>query len=267
MADKRTRASIAVATAGLTGVTWLALSIGAAPSASAHHGTAIGKGGTVTPPPAAAKPAPAPSPAPAPAPTQAAQPAQATISGTLDIGSSGDAVRAVEQRLDSLRYWIPNVDSNYDEDTYQAVMAFQKANNLDRTGTVNQSVWSAMQSATEPSALVPDGGSHRVEIDLKRQVLFLYEGGKLSKVFPVSSGTSATPTPTGDYRIYSQSTGWETSRLGRLYNSQYFVGGYAIHGSLSVPNYPASHGCVRLTMSAADWFPNHVSLGTPVYVR
>jgi lipoprotein-anchoring transpeptidase ErfK/SrfK len=61
--------------------------------------------------------------------------------------------------------------------------------------------------------------------------------------------------------------GWETSPLGRLYNSQYFVGGYAIHGSLSVPNYPASHGCVRLTMAAAEWFPEHVGIGTPVYVQ
>ncbi|HEX6596128.1 MAG TPA: L,D-transpeptidase, partial [Acidimicrobiales bacterium] len=87
------------------------------------------------------------------------------------------------------------------------------------------------------------------------------------KIFAVSSGTADTPTPTGDYRIYSQSTGWETSRLGRLYNSQYFVGGYAVHGSLSVPNYPASHGCVRLTMSAAEWFPGHVGIGVPVHVR
>ncbi len=113
---------------------------------------------------------------------------------------------------------------------------------------------------------MPGGEAHRVEIDLNRQVLFLYEGGSLTWILPVSSGTSGTPTLTGSFRIYSQRSGWETSRYGRLYNSQYFVGGYAIHGSLSVPNYPASHGCVRITMAAADILPGRLSIGTPVHV-
>ena len=36
--------------------------------------------------------------------------------------------------------------------------------------------------------------------------------------------------------------GVRVSRLGELYRPAYFVGGYAIHGSPSVPNFPASHG-------------------------
>jgi lipoprotein-anchoring transpeptidase ErfK/SrfK len=182
-------------------------------------------------------------------------------------GATGENVKALEQRLVDLKYFIPAVDTTYDEDTTAAVTAFQKTNNLGRTGKVDQATWSAMQSAKDPAPLVANGGSHRVEIDLNRQVLFLYEGGKLSKIIAVSSGTSETPTPTGDYAVYSRTEGWETSALGRLYNSQYFTGGYAIHGSLSVPAQPASHGCVRIPMTAADWFPSHVSIGTPVYVR
>ncbi len=146
-------------------------------------------------------------------------------------------------------------------------MAFQKVNGMARTGEYSDSLGAAiMATSGVPSPLVPNSDVNKVEIDLTRQVLFLYEGGSLSKILPVSSGTAETPTPTGSYRIYRQATGWETSHLGRLYNSQYFVGGYAIHGSLSVPNYPASHGCVRLPMSAAEWFPDHVGIGTPVYV-
>ena len=60
--------------------------------------------------------------------------------------------------------------------------------------------------------------------------------------------------------------GWHTSRLGQLYNAVYFYGGYAIHGSRSVPAQPASHGCIRIPMSAAEWFPGHVSTATAVYV-
>jgi len=236
-----------------------------APAASAHHGSPIGKnGGTVTaPPPRPATPA-TPGPANPAAPSQSSP---SKVTGTLDIGSTGDGVRAVEERLSSLKYWLPNVDATYDDDTYQAVMAFQKVHRLERTGVVTPSVWSAMEKASDPAPLVGSGAGHRVEVDLGRQVLFFYEGGSLSQIFAVSSGTPGTPTPTGDYRIYRFDPGWHTSRLGRLYNAEYFVGGYAIHGSLSVPNHPASHGCVRLTMSAADWFPDHVRNGTPVHVR
>lgn len=206
---------------------------------------------------------------PPPPPPPAAAATTTTIASIQPMakGSTGPNVQALEQKLDGLQYFLPNVDSTYDDDTAQAVTAFQKTNNLPRTGKVDQSTWSAMQAAKDPAPLVAAGAPDRVEVDLDRQVLFLYENGKLSKIFTVSSGTSETPTPTGDYAIYSKSTGWETSPLGQLYNSQYFVGGYAIHGAKSVPAQPASHGCVRLTMAAADWFPDHVRIGTPVHIQ
>ena len=40
----------------------------------------------------------------------------------------------------------------------------------------------------------------------------------------------------------------------------------AIHGAHSVPAGPASHGCVRIPMNAAEWFPSKVGVGTAVYV-
>jgi len=46
----------------------------------------------------------------------------------------------------------------------------------------------------------------------------------------------------------------------------YFYGGYAIHGSASVPAQPASHGCIRISLASAEWFPSHVSTSTAVYV-
>jgi lipoprotein-anchoring transpeptidase ErfK/SrfK len=146
-------------------------------------------------------------------------------------------------------------------------MAFQKTVRMERTGQLSEPVANAIMATTAPPPpLQPGGGANRVEVDLTRQILMVYEGDSLSRILPVSSGTAGTPTPTGSYRIYRQVTGWETSPLGRLYNSQYFVGGYAIHGSLSVPPHPASHGCVRIPMRAADWLPDHVGIGTPVYV-
>jgi len=46
----------------------------------------------------------------------------------------------------------------------------------------------------------------------------------------------------------------------------YFNGGIAIHGSKSVPAAPASHGCIRIPMSTAEWFPGQVHTGMPVHV-
>ncbi|HUR48214.1 MAG TPA: L,D-transpeptidase, partial [Acidimicrobiales bacterium] len=73
-------------------------------------------------------------------------------------------------------------------------------------------------------------------------------------------------TPGGSFKITRRIPGWRTSRLGQLYNPLYFNGGIAIHGAPSVPAYPASHGCVRIPMHSARWFPDTVPNGTPVYV-
>jgi lipoprotein-anchoring transpeptidase ErfK/SrfK len=203
-----------------------------------------------------------PDPIPAGAGAGAATPASPVIA------SPGPATPlAVEQKLEALHYHVGAVDGVVDADTNSAVMAFQKVHGMERTGEYSDPVGSAILATTaDPAPLVPGGEPHRIEIDLARQVLFLYDGGAISWILPVSSGTSSTPTVTGAYHIYSQRSGWETSRYGRLYNSQYFVGGFAIHGSLSVPNYPASHGCVRIPMSAADILPGRIHIGTPVYV-
>jgi hypothetical protein len=73
-------------------------------------------------------------------------------------------------------------------------------------------------------------------------------------------------TPGGSYGFYRQGRGWETGPLGSLYNPVYFNGGIAVHGSRSVPAQPASHGCIRIPMGAAEWFPTAVHIGMPVHV-
>ncbi len=51
-----------------------------------------------------------------------------------------------------------------------------------------------------------------------------------------------------------------------LYNPFYFRGGYAVHGSPSVPNYPASHGCIRVTMWDMDLLLDYLEIGQTVYL-
>jgi N-acetylmuramoyl-L-alanine amidase len=174
----------------------------------------------------------------------------------------------VEQKLEALHYDVGPIDGNIDGATGHAVMAFQKVNGMARNGDLTDEVKARiMATQGTPAPLLANGEPSRVEVDLARQVLFLYENGSLLKILSVSSGTSATPTPTGTFRMYRSDSGWHTSALGRLYNAQYFVGGYAIHGSNSVPAEPASHGCVRIPMNSAEWFPERVAKGTQVFIQ
>ena len=108
----------------------------------------------------------------------------------------------------------------------------------------------------------PDHGRH-AEADLTRQVLALIEGGKVRRIYPISSGAPSTPTVLGSFRVYSKTPG--TNAKGMV-DSAYFIRGYATHGYPSVPIYPASHGCLRLPIPDARTVFNWMRIGTPVDV-
>ena len=194
----------------------------------------------------------------------------------LGTGARGAEVAALERRLEALKYDVGTVDEVYDQNTAYGVTAFQKVSGLARTGRATDDVVAALATATSPPALVPTGGENRVEIDIPRQVLFLYKANTLQKVVTISSGNNKrfcsegycrrAVTPGGSYGFYRQGRGWETGPLGSLYNPVYFNGGIAVHGSKLVPAQPASHGCIRIPMSVAEWFPSQVHIGMPVHV-
>jgi len=191
-------------------------------------------------------------------------------------GDAGPEIQALEQRLVDLRYDPGTVDGKFDWSTHYAVMAFQKVQGLERSGRATPDVTELLTRVGAPGPMLPDGGATRVEVDLKRQILQLYVNGQLERVLSISTGSgkrycvegdcARAVTPGGSFKISRRINGWRTSRLGRLYNPLYFNGGIAIHGAPSVPAYPASHGCVRIPMHSARWFPGAVPNGTPVYV-
>jgi lipoprotein-anchoring transpeptidase ErfK/SrfK len=78
--------------------------------------------------------------------------------------------------------------------------------------------------------------------------------------------TQPAVTPPGRFRVYRKLPGWRKSELGLLYYPNYIVGGIAIHGNPAVPSVPASHGCIRIPMFAAEEFSNLSPVGTPVLV-
>ena len=109
-----------------------------------------------------------------------------------------------------------------------------------------------------------------VEIDLSRQIVLFAVDGKLRYVLNTSTGTAETPTPRGSYRLIRRINRWHTAPLGRLYRPMFFYRGYAIHGVAdgSIPGYPASHGCARVSTAAMDmlWSPAGLRLRDRVLV-
>jgi hypothetical protein len=167
-------------------------------------------------------------------------------------------------------------DGSFGGATQFAVFAFQKVQGMQPTGVVTPEVASRLSNPAGPPSL--GGSGDRVEIDLAKQLLMVYRGGSLVLISHISSGSGKSYcekghcgtaiTPTGTFKILYGQSGWVTAPLGKLYNPEYFTtAGHAIHGSLSVPLYPASHGCVRIPMHTAAWFPTLVSKGTPVIIR
>ena len=184
-------------------------------------------------------------------------------------------MREVEQQLSDLGYWTGPIDGVFDAGSRQALVAFQKVEGRRPTGRLNLNELRALHSATRPAPL--ESGPFHVEVDLMRQVLFLVEaGGRVSKILPVSTGnnkefetleaTLTAVTPRGRFKISRKIPGWRKSELGLMYYPSYIVGGIAIHGSKSVPVFPASHGCIRIPMHAAQEFSDITPIDTPVIV-
>jgi peptidoglycan hydrolase-like protein with peptidoglycan-binding domain len=154
------------------------------------------------------------------------------------------------------------VTGYYDDATARGVLAFRKTNGLGRDGYALKDVFAMLMRGEGSYRLrYPNAGKH-VEFDWSRQVLVLARGGRPYRTYHTSSGAPATPTVFGSYRFYLQTPG--TNSKGMVHSS-YFIGGYAIHGYASVPNYPASHGCLRVPIPNALSIFNWIDIGDPIF--
>jgi lipoprotein-anchoring transpeptidase ErfK/SrfK len=246
----------------------VAVSVVGLPITSTPRAVAVESAPTTTTTAIATLTAPAPAPAaPVEAPPAAAGPVQ---------GAEGADVLQLQQRLVQLHYDPGTVDGHYGAGTALAVMAFQKVSGLGRTGGADAATMSALTGATDPVPLVPAGAPTRVEVDVARQVLFVWIDGRLARILPVSTGSGqhyceaggcgVAVTPLGEFRAGRRIPGLHRSPLGVLYNPVFFHEGYAIHGSPSIPPYPASHGCVRVPIAASRWLFDNLPAGTPIHL-
>ena len=203
------------------------------------------------------------------------------------VGQKDGAETArIQQRLLDAGFWLSGVDGDYGLTTRQAVMAFQKYSGIEPSGRVDDATAAALTTiSVRPRPQTTDPGVI-VEVDKTRQLLLVVNDAKVLWVINTSTGSGQwylepnqkdpnkwelgrSITDSGRFKIRRErSEGWWAGDLGEIYRPKYFNGGIAIHGSRSIPNYPASHGCVRVSVPAMDmlWDSRMLPVGTKVWV-
>jgi hypothetical protein len=131
---------------------------------------------------------------------------------------------------------------------------------------IEQSNVSRVDVDPAPAEVGP--GDKWIEIDLFEQTIAAYEGPRMVYATMISSGRTATATPSGLYRVYYK------VREGKMSNPDvedgsaawyyiedvpwtlYFHEGYSIHAAFwhDAFGFLRSHGCVNLAPRDAEWF-------------
>lgn len=187
---------------------------------------------------------------------------------SLEQGEASNLVSHLQVELAGIGFYRGAIDGSYGPQTAQAVMAFHKHLGLERSFDWQPEDWGHLERF-EP---IPHAGTDRVEVDLDRQVMYLHGASTQVAVIPISSANgelyrgrtgrlTTARTPEGEFTFQRHIPGTRVSYLGALWKPWYFYGGYAIHGSSSVPAYPASHGCIRVPNWEADWLSTTLTVG------
>ncbi|MBN2114734.1 MAG: murein L,D-transpeptidase [Acidimicrobiia bacterium] len=210
----------------------------------------------------------------------------------MDLGEEGPHVLVLQQELARRHLYRGPLDGVFSDATSHAVMAFHKVMEAERTW-----VWEATDSLLmarfrlPPLPVRPDEPD-RVEVDLGRQAAYVFRDGEVVEIIPVSSGGGYryysdfremdvwAVTPRGDFTLYRHVVGWDwvmrteedTGRC-RPYSGDYcvyspwnFAPWAALHGYEPVPEYPVSHGCIRMTLWDADALEGVLFVGMPFHV-
>ncbi len=179
----------------------------------------------------------------------------------LKKGQCGPEVRGFRQALNRLAL-VPGGGKCFNGKMERAVLAYRKLNGMSRNAIASKSVVKRIFNGVGGYRVRKPGLGDHMEAPLSRQVIVFAKGKKPYAIFPTASGAPATPTILGTYSFYWKDPGYNEKGM---YYSSYFIRGYATHGYKSVPNYPASHGCLRTFIADQPRVYNITQIGMPVY--
>jgi len=221
------------------------------------------------------------------APVEAEDPDLTMEQPLLPVGTnSGAGTARLQERLLQMGFWVYSVDGRYGLTTRQAVMAVQKYHGLEASGSFNAATAKALSEMATRAQGRADAGT-LIEVDKTRQLMFIVVDGVTTWTLNISTGSEipyerpnsndpeiieqgTSITPTGLFRVNRERPeGWWAGDLGEIYRPKYFVGGVAVHGANSIPNYPASAGCVRVSVPAMDWIWENdlIPMRSPIWVH
>ena len=179
------------------------------------------------------------------------------LNENVSFGSTGLFVELIQQRLAALHFYIPQTGV-YDKGTGLALDAYHRLcagarRRRSTAGTISY----LLDGYGQFPVRFPGNGRH-AEGNLSLQLLALIDGSHVVAIYPISSGKPSTPTILGNFQVYSRVPGYLPDGM---YFSNFFIGGYAIHGYDPAPDYPASHGCMRLPIVDAISVYNWLAIG------
>ncbi|MGH2867506.1 MAG: L,D-transpeptidase [Solirubrobacteraceae bacterium] len=168
--------------------------------------------------------------------------AVAALTPQAGFGSRGLFVDLMQQQLLARHVYLP-ATGVYDTqmglavDAYHRLLGHGTSQQLDRA-----TIGALLNGSGAFLVRHPRDGTH-IEGNLSKQLLAEIYGSKVYRIYPISSGKPSTPTILGHFRVYQRTPGYLPDGM---YYSSFFFGGYAIHGFNPAPDFPASHGCMRL---------------------
>jgi lipoprotein-anchoring transpeptidase ErfK/SrfK len=180
----------------------------------------------------------------------------------LHPGECGDVVGGFKKALAKMGY-VSGGGSCFNGRLGREVLAYRKVNGMNRSQKAGVGVVKgAFGGKGGYRVKHPSAGEH-AEVPLDKQVLVLSKGDRPFAIYPVSTGKPSTPTITGHYSFYRQEPGYNSEGM---YYSFYWHNGYAVHGYHEVPNYAASHGCVRTFIADQPRIYEQLHYGESIFV-
>ena len=180
----------------------------------------------------------------------------------LKRGDCGPAVVGFKKAMRKLGY-IANSGRCFGGKTARGVLAYRKVNGMSRSFRSGKGMVKRVFSGRGGYRVRHPGAGTHVEAPLSKQVLVFAKGKRAVAIYPISSGKSSTPTVTGHFEFIRTEPGYNSHGM---YYSWYFYGGYAVHGYNSVPDYPASHGCLRTFISDQPEIYERIQYGEDIFV-
>jgi hypothetical protein len=180
----------------------------------------------------------------------------------LHEGQCGDVVVGFKRAMRELGY-IANSGGCFGGKTARGVLAYRRVNGMSQNFHAGSGLVKRVFAGRGAyRVLHPAAGTH-LEAPLSKQVLVFADGDRPTAVYPISSGKPSTPTVTGHFTFYLTQPGYNSEGM---YYSFYFHGGYAVHGYYSVPNYAASHGCIRTFIADQPEIFDRIDYGESIFV-